>query len=172
MLEAALLAALLGTTELQAPNPEDEPTPLFRVQVLLDAGVPDGFGLGVSVAPLPHVRLSVSGLTNVIGFGARGGLALVPFASWTLHPIVSLDFGRYFSGNPQTIAPGAPSSLTYDFVDATAGLELMLRSFVFRVGGGAAQVWASVPDATEAFGLLAINGVLPCLKVAIAWKLN
>jgi hypothetical protein len=173
MLEATVLTALLGVAEVQAPNPEEEATPYFRMQVMLDAGVPDGFGLGLSLAPLPHIRLSVAGLTNIIGFGARGGLALVPFASWPLHPIIALDAGRYFTGNPQTVVPGVPvTRFTYDFVDATVGLEMMLRSFVIRLGGGASRVWAALPDSTESSGTLAVDTVLPCAKLALAWKLN
>src|SRR4051812_30809453 len=93
---AAIIAGLLCTAPV---NPEDEKPAWFGVQVAFDAGVPDGLGVGLSLAPLPHVRLSFSGLTNIIGAGVRGGLSLVPFASWTLHPILSVDAGRYFSGD-------------------------------------------------------------------------
>jgi hypothetical protein len=135
------------------------------VQVLFDGGVPDGLGLGVSIAPVPHLRLSASGVTNLIGIGARGGIALVPFTSWPVHPILALDAGRFFNGDPRPLLPEGPSSFRYDFVDATLGLEVMFRVVVLRAGGGIARVWATMPDAT-------LNGSMPAAKIALALKLN
>jgi hypothetical protein len=156
-----MLAALVAGLLCVAPNPEDEKTNWFGVQLAVDAGVPDGLGVGLAVAPVPHVRVSVSGLTNIMGAGIRGGLSLVPFASWTLHPILSLDAGRYFTGDARMFVAEAPAKLTYDFVDATVGLELMFRIVVLRAGGGVARIWA--PD-------VGVDGTLPAVKLALAFR--
>jgi hypothetical protein len=155
---AALAAGLLCVAP---PNPEDEKTNWFGLQLAVDAGVPDGLGVGLALAPVPHVRVSVSGLTNIMGAGIRGGLSLVPFASWTLHPILSLDWGRYFTGDARMFVAEAPAKLTYDFVDATLGLELMFRVVVLRAGGGVARIWA--PD-------VGVDGTLPAAKLALAFR--
>ncbi len=158
-----------ATEHVGGVNPQDERIDYFRVQLALDVGVPDGIALGLSVAPLSHVRLSLAALTNVIGFGIRGGLALVPFSSWTLHPVLSLELGRYFTGDLRQFVATAPQSFKYDFMDATGGLELSLSSVVVRLTGGVSRVWAS--QQLELMGY-ALNGAMPCAKLSVGMKLN
>jgi hypothetical protein len=171
MFEALVIGAVLGAAEVHAPgSPEDVRPEYFRVQLIADAGLPDGLGVGLSLAPLPHIRLSVAGLTNIIGFGVRGGLALVPFSDWTLHPILEVNAGRYFTGDARQIVATAPSHFTYDFAEATVGLELMFRVLVIRLGGGVARVWATASESS--IGGVSIQGVMPAAKLAIALRLN
>lgn len=169
VLSPLLALALAAVVSSEIPSPEDEPTDLFKVRVEAGAALPDGISLGLSLAPLPHLRLGVAGLTNLAGLGVRGSLHLVPFASWTLHPIVGISFGRYFNGDARWLSAEAPSSITYDFVDAQVGLELQVRAFSLFAAGGFARVWGR-GDLTVA--RITLDGIIPSLQVGLAVRVN
>lgn len=166
---AATLALLLSAADVHAVHPEERQTEWFKVRVTTDVALPDGLAVGLSLAPLPHLRLTVAGLTNVIGFGLRGGLQLVPFSDWRLHPVFGVEAGRYFSGNPRNVMENAPESFTYDFANVNGGLELALGRFELFVLGGWSRVWAR--GALEG-GPLELQGTLPSVKLGFAVKLN
>ncbi len=150
----ALALTALTATDVHAIHPEDRVTDWFKVRVTADAALPDGIAVGASLAPLPHVRIHAAALTNVIGFGARGGLQLVPFSDWVLHPIFSCDIGRYFTGRP----------ITYDFGTLNAGLELKVMRFELALLAGVSKVWTR--------GDYVLEATLPSAKLALGVRLN
>lgn len=150
----ALALTALAATDVHEVHPEDRVTDWFKVRVTADVALPDGIAVGASLAPLPHVRIHAAGLTNVIGFGARAGVQLVPFSDWVLHPILACDIGRYFSGRP----------ITYDFGTLNAGLELKIMRFELALLGGISKVWTR--------GDYVLEATLPTAKLALGVRLN
>ncbi len=165
----ALLTLALAAVRSGVASPEDDPIDLFKVRVEAGAALPDGIALGLSVAPLPHLRVGVDGLTNLAGFGLRGSLHVVPFASWTLHPIAGISAGRYFNGDARWLSASAPSTITYDFLDVKAGLELQVRAFSLFVAAGGARVWAR---GDLSVGRVTFDGVIPSLELGLAVRVN
>lgn len=166
---AALLGFALSAADVHAVHPEDRVTEWFKVRVGTDVALPDGIAVSASLAPLPHVRITAAALTNVIGFGARGGVQLVPFSDWTLHPLFGVDGGRYFSGRPKNLVANGPESFTYDFGNLHAGLELKLGRFELFVLGGVSRVWTRGELGETNLDL---EGTLPSAKAGFAVKLN
>ena len=165
----ALLSLALSAADVHAVHPEDRVTDWFKVRVVADVALPDGIAVGLSLAPLPHVRISAAALTNVIGVGARGGLQLVPFSDWTLHPLIGCEGGRYFNGRPRNVIANGPESFSYDFANLNAGLELELGRFELFAVGGVSRVWTR-GDLGETS--LDFEATLPSAKAGFAVKLN
>lgn len=166
---AVVLGLALSAADVHAVHPEERVTEWFKVRVVTDVALPDGIAVGASLAPLPHLRLTAAALTNVIGFGARGGLQLVPFSDWTLHPLIGCEGGRYFNGRPRNLVENGPESFSYDFANLNAGLELKLGRFEAFAVGGVSRVWTR-----GALGETSLDfeATLPSAKAGIAVKLN
>ena len=172
MLGAIASVLLAGASVSRTVSPESEQTDFFKVRVAADVGFPDGVAVGASVAPLPHLRVSIAGLTNVMGFGIRGGLSVVPFARAMIHPLLTVELGRYFSGDPRKLFPNGPERFTYDFVDASVGAELTLWRFSLFVAGGLAPWWTSIPLPEITFAGMTMGKLLPCAKLGLQVRLN
>jgi hypothetical protein len=132
---------------LPAPEPEPEP-PLGKWGLILDAGLPDGFSVSALFRPAHFFRLSAGGAYNIIGYGVRGGVSLVPFNA-VVTPSLNLDAGYFFEADataviqrvlPQIdLAPvgDIPRHVSYQYATASLGLELGSPQkvvFFLRVG--------------------------------------
>lgn len=129
----------------------------------LDAGAPDGAGLGLLFRPWWWVRLNGGLAYDYLGLGVRGGVSLVP-VHWAVTPSLNLDYGHYFSGDATRFSSNATPAeqdllrhAAYDFASAQLGLEFgSQRRFAFYVRGGIAYVTGSA-SASQGTALLAEN---------------
>jgi hypothetical protein len=120
----------------------------------VDAGVPGVAGATLLFRPWWWLRLNGGFAYDYIGYGARGGLSLVP-GHWGVTPTLNLDYGRYLSGDASRFNAGAGPAerallrhAVYDFATAQLGLELgSQRWFAFYVRGGVAYVTARASGA-------------------------
>jgi hypothetical protein len=149
------------TSEVRAPAATVESTATadrparesHRFAILVDAGVPDGFGLSLAFRPLRWVRLEVGVLENTVSPGIRGGATLIPFNFW-ITPTLTLEAGRYFSGNANGLAqklshnPSLNSPLlqdfNYEYGNAHLGLELGSSRFAVYLHGGLTYLVSTV----------------------------
>ncbi len=144
---AALAVALLS---LAAPAVAADALP--HLGVALDAGVPGGAGLLLQARAGP-LRLSAGPMWSGIGYGAKGGLALAPFA-WAVAPVLELDGGwcpradlSLLAGNglPDDLEP-VLSHASYWYAGALAGLDLgSPRRFSFYLRAGLARLQVRAP---------------------------
>lgn len=123
--------------------------------LMIDAGVPDGANLAAVWRPYHWLRFHGGGSYNMVGFGLRGGLSLLPFDEW-ITPSVVVEGGHFFGGDLQGFvaevvgeAPeGTPEDITYSYGNAHLGLELGSSDFTFYLRGGYSLIEATItPDA-------------------------
>jgi hypothetical protein len=152
----------------------------------IDAGVPDGLGLGILFRPIPFLRLQGSGLYNVAGFGARAGITIVPFQFFIV-PTLTVEGGRYFTGDATQFAASVPPELSpmlrnisYDFANAHLAIELGVpQHFIFGIrfglsylqstAAGSGQVLQDqVGDPTLEVADLTLRAVFPSAKISIS----
>jgi len=120
-----------------------------HVGVQLDVGVPGGGGATLLFRPWWWVRFNGGLAYNYVGHGVRGGVSVVPFHG-RVTPSLSIDYGRYLSGDASRFAtasgPAEQALLQkakYDFATAQVGLEFgSQRWFSFYVRGGLTYVTA------------------------------
>lgn len=123
-----------------------------RLSLAFDVGAPEGAGASISFAAFPFLRLQLGVAYNAIAPGMRGGVTLVPFATF-VRPTLSLHAGHFepgdaskvasvFSDNAITRSP-LLDQLQYDFVSAHLGVEIGRAngpSFFLRGGFSRATV--------------------------------
>lgn len=135
-------------------------THLRRYGMMLDVGVPDGATASLVVRPIRPLRVDAGISYNGVSTGVRGGLTLVPFASW-FTPTLSVDAGHYtdgdanplarmITGNPMFSSP-ALDQVGYNYADAQAGLELGRKRFTFYLRAGITRVTGDVHNLGAAF---------------------
>jgi len=150
------------------------------------AGFPDGASVTVLFRPWWWLRLNGGLAYNYVGFGIRGGVSLQP-VHWVLTPTLSLDLGRYLSGDITKLAstdnPYAQhilQNMTYSFASAQIGVEIgSQQSFAFYLRGGLVSLFgmtASGADVTSYLnaaqttgqfkvGDLRVTALLPCFSL-------
>jgi hypothetical protein len=117
--------------------------------------------------PIRPLRLDAGISYNGVSTGVRGGVTLVPFATW-FTPTLSLDAGHYtdgdanplarmITGNPMFSSP-ALDQVGYNYADAQAGLELGRKRFTFYLRAGITRVTGDVHDLGAVF-----NGDMPTM---------
>ena len=68
-----------GTVATPSPtDPDAAPPWKTRFGVRLSAGSPEGVGISALIHPRRWLRAHVGATRNTLGFGARGGLSLIP----------------------------------------------------------------------------------------------
>jgi hypothetical protein len=148
---ALLLAGVLAAPRTEAESARAKGDDPF-LGALVDAGVPDGIGVSLSLRPLSFARFELGGMGNGVSAGLRAGLALVPFDS-VIRPSLTFEAGRYFQGDASWVlgadapaeARGVLSAVSYDFATAHVGFELGSRNIAFFLRAGASYVDVSVP---------------------------
>jgi len=171
----------------RALDEDDEPrNTIFGIG--LDGGAPGGAGVTLLVRPLWWLRFNGGVAYNVAGFGYRGGVTLAP-GQWAVTPTLSLDAGRYLSGDYNKVAtftdPNVASALsrtTYTFGTAQVGLEFgSQRRVTFYLRGGLTYVMTAVSAAdmtaivggklgsggttAQVNGDTKVTGLLPCASL-------
>mgnify|MGYP001260407938 CR=1 FL=1 len=74
-----------------------------HLRVALDVGLPSGFAAGLQLEPVAPLRLSLAALHNVMGFGVRGGVELLPWARSLVHPLIGVEAGHHFDGEARRL---------------------------------------------------------------------
>jgi hypothetical protein len=96
---------------------------------MVDFGPPDFLGAAMVGRPLKWMRLHFGMVTNFAAPGIRGGVTFVP-VNWYISPSVTIEGGRMFEGNANTITSAfgissrALNSFGYDFMNLHGGVEL------------------------------------------------
>jgi hypothetical protein len=123
----------------------------------LDAGLPSGGTVALVARPWKFLRVNGGMGYNAIGFGVKGGVALVPF-HWAVVPTLSLEGGRFFPADASRFAGGGSgaarqllSDVGYDYLSADLGLEFGSQNrFVFYLRAGLSQVQARIHNVNAA----------------------
>lgn len=168
---------LFAAAPVRAEEPEAAPEPSafsfyrgthFGVQ--LDAGLPSGAGLTLVARPWKLIRIDAGAGYNLVGYGIKGGVTLVPF-HWWVTPTLGLSAGHFFPGDAGRFAKNADaaarillSRVGYDYAALDLGLEIGGQNrFVFFLRAGLAQLRPSVRNVNEA-----IQAANPSLRVTAA----
>jgi hypothetical protein len=152
----------------------------------IGAGFPDGGGLTFLFRPWWWLRLNGGLAYNYLGYGVRGGVSLQP-VSFVVTPVLTLDMGRYLTGDITKIVSTSNASarhvlqnMTYSFASAQVGLEIgSQESVAFFLRGGLVHVFgmsASGADVTNYvnssqtkgkfnLGDLNVTATLPCFSL-------
>jgi len=139
-----------ATAVTQPAAPASAPA-LPAVGMMVDAGLPDGMNAALVYRPTDWLRTHAGGSYNMISYGVRGGIALIPFGSG---PSAILEAGHYFDGNANGLArkiAGAGfqnnallEKIGYDYANAHLGLDLGKRRVTFYIHGGMSYFRATV----------------------------
>ncbi|WP_375767907.1 hypothetical protein NR798_40510 [Archangium gephyra] len=136
-----------------APSPTDPdaaPPWKTRFGVRLAAGAPEGVGISALIHPRRWARAHVGATRNTLGFGARGGLSLIPL-ELLISPVLELEYGYYFNadyeklltqlhGEPTTAATGI-RTVGYHQASGSLGLEFSPSRYVTFFGGVGISYW-------------------------------
>jgi hypothetical protein len=151
-----------GTVVASPDAPTRKKESFTRFGAMLDAGLPDGFGLSALYRPFKPLRLQFGAVTTTSAFGLRGGLAYIPF-HFVVSPSFTFELGHMFEGSTQFLrnfGAGAALSATdriferfsYTFVNGHIGLEMgSPDSFSFYIKGGLSYVDLRLSDFEEKF---------------------
>lgn len=134
-----------------APRPLEDRPPMLGLA--LDGGFPDGVAITALFRPVRPLRLDGGITYNLIGFGLRGGLTIVPFRS-AVAPVLRGEYGHTFQGDATglvghftTLTPGEQlvlRNVSYDYASVQLGLELGASDrLVFFARGGLAWFWTT-----------------------------
>lgn len=134
---------------------EDQSEPWLGV--LLDAGVPDGANVAAVWRPFHWLRFHGGGSYNLVGFGLRGGVSLLPIHEW-ITPSLVVEGGYVFPGDLDGFIAdvtgqeneGLPQSAEYAYGNLHIGLEMGSSSFTFYLRGGYSLIDVSITPADGA----------------------
>lgn len=161
---------------LQEDGKKPWKAPFIGVQV--DVGVPDGIGASLVVTPNPFLRLSVGGLSNGVGAGARAGLSLICFPRSAFRPLIGVDGGYVWGGQgewlPQLIqnkvVRESITGLNVGFLDAHLGFELGSKNVAFTFRAGPALV--DVGPGTVTSKGIRIKGTVPSARLGFVFSFD
>lgn len=122
---------------------------------MLDIGLPDGIALSFVFRPWHWLRVYVSGNHNLVSFGLRGGLTVVPFKG-PVSPSATFEAGHQFEGdanwivqkiiNDATFQNASLKRVSYNYVNGHLGLEFGTNNFTFFIHGGISYISGTIHD--------------------------
>ena len=151
---------LEGTVTTPSPtDPDAAPPWKTRFGVRLAAGAPEGVGVSALLHPRRWLRAHVGATRNSLGFGARGGVSLLPL-ELTISPVLELEYGYYFQADYEKLLtqlhgqPTTPATrirdVGYDQVTASLGLGFSPSRYVTLFGNVGISYWSiRVEDARD-----------------------
>jgi hypothetical protein len=164
---------------------EEEPSPKL-IGVQLSVGVPDGFGVGAFVRPLPWLRVDGGVAYNVLAFGLQGGVTFMPWPG-SITPTLRLGVGQYFESDVRDeVGEAFPDSLDpalakwgYHFYTAQLGLEMGDDNGpLFFVRGGLAWIRSDLErttfqegDTTVTTDRSDLSATTPSVQLGLLWHL-
>ncbi|MFY0571286.1 autotransporter outer membrane beta-barrel domain-containing protein [Archangium lansingense] len=132
------------------PDADAVPPWQTRYGVRLAAGAPEGVGLSAVIHPRRWARAHVGATRNTLGFGARGGLSLIPL-ELIISPLLELEYGYYFNADYEKLLTqlhGQPTTPTtgirrvgYHQVAGSVGLQFSPSRYVTLFGGVGISYW-------------------------------
>jgi len=143
---SCLFALALAASDVQVEREAPERSTAFRVA--LDAGLPGGLAAGLQLEPVPAFRLSLAALHNILGFGVRGGVEVLPFPRAPLHPLIGVEAGHHFDGDARRLFKNAPERLSYTFVTGLLGVEAVIGRVALHAAAGVSGIWARASAVT------------------------
>jgi hypothetical protein len=159
LLRRVIVAALLaGASAAHAQDGAPASAPAAgeerRFGLVVDAGFPDGVGLGAMARPWRFVRVDAGVTYNVLAFGLRGGVTFVA-PTGAVAPLLRLEIGHTFAADATGVASWFATldarerlllaSVSYDYGSAQIGLELRTsQRTAFFVRAGLAYATAPV----------------------------
>lgn len=140
-----------GTVATPAPtDPDAAPPWKTRFGMRLVAGAPEGIGAAALIHPRRWLRAHVGATRNNLGFGARGGMSLLPL-ELLIAPVLELEYGYYFNADYEELLTqlhGRPTTPTtairevgYHQVSGSLGLEFSPARYVTFFGGVGISYW-------------------------------
>lgn len=147
--------------ETKAPEavaqPAEERRPMLGVG--LDAALPDGAGVNLSLRPIRYLELHAGIAHNAISSGFRGGVTFLPADHWYV-PTLTVELGTHPPGdaNPilQTITGNSAISfdalrdIGYDYQNAMLGFTLGSRDrFTIYLRGGITHVTGRTSESDQ-----------------------
>jgi hypothetical protein len=177
------IAAAVVLLGFAAASAAEEPR---RFGLVIDGGLPNGVGASAFVSPWRPLRLEVGASYNLLAFGVRGGVTVIPFelrVAPVLHAYVVHAFGGDATGLVSRFARlDATEELllrdvSYDHVGVELGVELAVSRRValfaraglgwFRasVTGFQAAVRATRPGSTLEAEDPVVRGTVPTVSV-------
>ncbi len=134
------------------------------VGIMVDAGLPDGVNGSLVWRATPRIRAHGGVGYNGVAPGVRAGLSVAAFP-YFVTPTATIEAGRFFSGNANTLAQmisGDPSfdepilrDVAYDFANAHLGFELGYSGMTFYVHGGMSVLQMRVHNVDESLAFTA-----------------
>lgn len=170
MKRICLIAALLvGSASAQDVNQPTESKSFFyegtHFGLALDAGFPAGATASVVVRPWSFLRLNAGIAHDVIAFGYKAGVTLIPF-HWGVVPTLSFELGHFADGDVNSIitvndpvVKELVKQIGYDYMSADLGLEFGSQNrFVFYVRGGLTKISSSARNLNAALAAGNVGG--------------
>lgn len=152
-----------------------------KVGLMFGAGVPDGVNSALVWRPTPRIRAHGGVAYNGFAPGVRGGISLAAIPFW-ITPSVSVEAGRFFSGNANLLAQMvsgdtsfdelALRDIGYDFANAHLGIELGYEDMTFYLHGGMSAVQMSVRNVDDFLALAFESDEGPKIEVRSDPKLR
>ncbi len=161
-----------------------------RLGLAVGGGFPDFATASLVYRPVSRVRLSAGPAWNYVGWGAQGGVAVVPWSFW-IAPVLSIEAGRFFGTNLGFLAKdsgGVPQEMKplleridYSYAALDVGLELgSPRGFSVSIRLGLSYVslaahgtatHTSDDGSVVSMTNPALHGTLPSLKLGFQYWL-
>lgn len=148
----AAVAPSAASVDAVAQPASPAPAPaLTTIGLMMDVGLPDGMNAALVYRPTEWLRTHGGGSYNMISYGVRAGVALIPFG---VGPSLILEGGHYFEGNANGLAKKFAGAgfqnnamlerIGYDYANGHLGLELGSRRVTFYIHGGMSYFRATV----------------------------
>lgn len=170
---SCLFALALAAAEVQADS--DAPERSTSLRLALDAGLPGGLAAGLQLEPWRPLRLSLAALHNVMGFGVRGGVEVLPFPRAPLHALIGLEAGHHFDGEARRLIKNGPERLSYTFLTGLLGVEAVIGRVVLHAAAGVSGLWARASAVTFYSRVtvdgLRLDGVMFAARVGLSVRL-
>jgi hypothetical protein len=177
--------------EAQAPKENSLEPPLSQWGAQLDVGVLDGVGLSGVYRPIRWFRASAGLTYNLMSFGLRAGVSLVPF-HFVVTPSLNFDLGMYFPGDANRILDlvGADvdedmkeplRDIGYQYANAHLGIEVgSPGKFIFFLRAGLTYFQTSVKnldvlakssgdDSSVTMEPVSVRGTVPSAKLGFLY---
>jgi len=139
-----------AATVTETPRTTSSRSPGSFFGIGLDAGLPDGAYLSLSIRPVSQVRLQLAAGTNTAGAGFRGGLTVIPYWFWFVAPSLSFEAGWCRVGDVNSVittffqVPGWMKEYAqqagYSYYNGHLGLEIGKRWLTWFVHVGVSYV--------------------------------
>jgi hypothetical protein len=171
------LALALAAADVEVDDKDELPprTSEAAFRLAVDVSMPGGLAAGLHFEPVPALRFSLAALYNVLGFGVRGGVDVLPFGRSPIHPLIGVEAGHHFEGEAKRLLKSAPDRLSYTFLTGLLGVEARILRVTLHAAVGASGVWAQSSSLTlyqrVTIDQLDVTGVVFAARLGLSVRL-